>query len=191
MDASDASPGDGGGMDGGGGDAGPSFGVPSVVGAYGCFVQSGDGGDLLDDGRSAPTLTSSPYGAPCGASSWVSDNQFAHAPMTPPTVISMRRSFILQQAVAAGDVTLSVKADDAAEIVVNGQLVGGCTPPGGSPGACQAGCQVVTFPGTVLRPQGQLNTVEVRLVNLQSNAIGSGNYGYTAISYTICVNAPE
>jgi hypothetical protein len=172
------------------GSDGGFFGVPTDITRYGCFIESGDGQDLLANGDTAVSVTSSPHSGPCNASRWISDNEFAYAPMTPPTTIAFRRAFTLGTAVADGIVTLSFKADDAIELVLNGHVVGTCTPPGSNLGACQQACTSVTFPSEFLKQGGAVNTLETRLVNLQSVLVSGQNYGYTAASYSVCVSPP-
>jgi hypothetical protein len=172
------------------GSDGGFFGVPTDITGYGCFIESGDGQDLLANGDTAVSVTSSPHSGPCNASRWISDNEFAYAPMTPPTTIAFRRAFTLGTAVADGIVTLSFKADDAIELVLNGHVVGTCTPPGSNLGACQQACTSVTFPSEFLKQGGAVNTLETRLVNLQSVLVSGQNYGYTAASYSVCVSPP-
>ena len=103
----------------------------------------------------------------------------------------MRRAFVLDAAIVDGSFTISSKADDAVEYVLNGHPIAGCTPPEGSPGACQQSCQVTLFPAEFLLRDGQVNTLEVHLLNLQSVPAGNGNFGYTAASYAVCVKPPS
>ena len=172
------------------GDAGGDFGTPTTVTTFGCFSVSGDGNDLLASGVPATIVTNSPHGGACGGSQWISDNANAYSPQTPPTTIAMRRSFVLDPSLSTGIVTASLKADDAAEVVLNGQSIATCTPPVGNTGYCQQACFSTTFPNDVLLRDGAVNKVEIRLVNLQSAVASGGNFGWTALSYTLCIQPP-
>lgn len=97
---------------------------------------------------------------------------------------------MLDPSLSNGEVTVSLKADDAAEIVLNGQPIATCEPPAGNAGFCQQACRTTSFPSDVLLRDGAVNKVEIRLVNLQSAAAGGGNFGWTAISYTLCIQPP-
>jgi len=187
--AAGASGSDAAGTSGDGGSGGSGTAVP-VVSAFGCFGKSGDGMDLLADDSPAVVLNGvAPYGAPCD-SQWISDNANAYAPETPPTSIVLRRSFIVDPALLAnGSFSVSFKADDAVKFVFNGQALAECMPPdlGANIGACQQSCRSTTIPTSLLLGEGQVNTLEIELLNLQSVPAADGNFGYTAVSYSMCV----
>ena len=140
-------------------------------------------------GEPGVVVTSSPYGDACEGSQWVSDNEHAYAPMQVPTTLRFRRSFVLTQAVQGGAVSISFKADDAVSFVLNGQTIGTCEPPDGDPGLCQQQCSKVPLSSGVLLDQ-QTNVLDIELINLQSADAGNGNFGWTAVSYALCVAPP-
>ena len=41
----------------------------------------------------------------------------------------------------------------------------------------------------IFRPAGEVNLLEARLINLKSVDAGGGNYGYTALNYSVCVSS--
>jgi hypothetical protein len=169
--------------------AGPDFGVPTEVEAYGCFIHSGDGGDLLPNGEIAVNVTSSVYSAACD-SAWVSSNENAYAPQQTPTTLVMRRSFVVDPSLGAGDFTITYKADDAIDFLLNGQLIIGCSAPDDNPGLCQQVCNTSAMPAAAFNPPGVVNTLEARLINTFSVPAGGENYGYTALNYSVCVAQP-
>jgi hypothetical protein len=179
----------GSGLPGSGGEAGmaPDFGDPTSVAEFGCFIRSGDGGDLLADGSIAVNVTNPVYSAACD-SAWVSRDENAFAPQATPTTLVMRRAFVIDEDLGAGRLSITYKADDAIDFVLNGELIIGCTPPSDNAGFCQQVCSTSTIPAAALRPAGEVNLLEARLVNLQSLDAGNGNYGYTALNYSVCVS---
>lgn len=170
----------------GGNDGGPG---PIVVSNYGCFALSGDGSEMQVDGEPGVVVTSSPHGDACNGSKWVSDNENAYAPMQVPTTLRFRRSFVLAQAVADGSVSISFKADDAVSFVLNGQMIGKCEPTADNMGLCQQGCTKVPLSSGVLLNE-QPNVLDIELTNLQSADAGNGNFGWTAVSYALCLAPP-
>jgi hypothetical protein len=172
---------------GGSDDGGPD---PIVVSSYGCFALSGDGSEMQVNGEPGVVVTSSPYGAACDGSAWVSNNENAYAPMQVPTTLRFRRSFVLAQAVADGSVSISFKADDAVSFVLNGEAIGQCEPTAGNDGLCQQACTTVQLSSGVLLDQ-QTNVLDIELINLQSTDAGNGNFGWTAVSYALCVTPPS
>jgi hypothetical protein len=189
--ASNAGDSSGAGVDGAAGaaGAGPDFGVPTEVETYGCFIHSGDGGDLLPNGEIAVNVTSSVYSAAC-ESAWVSSNENAYAPQQTPTTLVMRRSFVVDPSLGAGDFSITYKADDAIDFVLNGQLIIGCSAPDDNPGLCQQVCNTSAMPAAAFNPPGVVNTLEARLINTFSVPAGGENYGYTALNYSVCVAPP-
>lgn len=172
---------------GGSDDGGPA---PTIVSNYGCFALSGDGSEMQVSGEPGVVVTSSPHGAACDGSNWVSDNENAYAPMQVPTTLRFRRSFVLTQAVADGSVSISFKADDAVSFVLNGQAIGECEPTAGNLGLCQQACTNVLLNSGVLLDE-QTNVLDIELINLQSADAGNGNFGWTAVSYALCVAPPS
>lgn len=170
----------------GAGGAPPDFGEPDNVDTFGCFIRSGDGGDLLPTGEIAVNVTNPVYSAACD-STWVSTNENAYTSQEVPTTLVMRRSFIIADDLGAGDFSITYKADDAIDFFLNGELIIGCTPPAENPGFCQQVCNTSAISPASLKPPGQLNTLEARLINLQSTPAGNGNFGYTALNYSVCV----
>jgi len=162
---------------------------PIVVSSYGCFALSGDGSEKQVNGEPGVVVTSSPYGPACDGSQWVSDNANAYAPAQVPTTLRFRRSFVLTQAVADGNVTISFKADDAVSFVLNGQTIGQCEPPPDDLGLCQRACTEVQL-GSGLLLDEQANVLDIELTNLQSADAGDGHFGWTAVSYALCVAPP-
>lgn len=160
-----------------------------VVSSYGCFALSGDGSEQQVNGEPGVVVTSSPHGAACDGTKWVSDNENAYAPMLVPTTLRFRRTFVLTQAVAGGSVTISFKADDAVSFVLNGQAIGQCEPTADNLGLCQQACTQVSLSSGVLLDQ-QTNELDIELTNLQSADAGNGNFGWTAVSYALCVAPP-
>jgi hypothetical protein len=171
----------------GGSDGGPG---PTVVSSYGCFALSGDGSEMQVNGEPGVVVTSSPYGPACDGSKWVSDNANAYTPMQVPTTLRFRRTFVLAQAVADGNVTISFKADDAVSFVLNGQTIGKCEPTADNLGLCQQGCAKVPLSAGVLLDQ-QANVLDIELTNLQSGDAGGGHFGWTAVSYALCLAPPS
>lgn len=168
-----------------------SGGAPQMVTSYGCFGRSGDGFDVLDDGSPAVLLNSSaPYTAPCGLA-WLSDNANAYAPETPPTTIVMQRRFVVTRAILQnGAFTISYKVDDGVSFILNGHAIASCMPTSDNAGFCQQACGSTQVPTSTLLGDGQVNTLEIQLLNLQSIPAGGTNFGYTAASYPMCVGAP-
>ena len=109
--------------------------------------------------------------------------------MQVPTTLRFRRSFVLAEAVVDGIVSISFKADDAVSFVLNGQNIGECTPTEGDPGLCQQQCTKVPLSAGVLLDQ-QTNVLDIELINLQSADAGNGSFGWTAVSYALCVAPP-
>lgn len=185
-----SSPGDDGGQpaagEAGAGGAAPDFGGPASVDTFGCFIRSGDGGDLLPTGEVATNVTNPVYSPACD-SAWVSTNENAYTSLEVPTTVVMRRSFVIADDLGAGDFSITYKADDAIDFFLNGELILGCTPPVQNPGFCQQVCNTSAIPPAALKPPGKLNTLEARLTNLQSTPAGNGNFGYTALNYSVCV----
>lgn len=175
---------------GGAGGSPPDFGEPTSVDEFGCFIRSGDGGDLLSDGSIAVNVTNPVYTAACD-SAWVSRDANAFAPQATPTTLIMRRAFVIDEALGAGAFSITYKADDAIDFVLNGELIIGCAPPLDNAGFCQQVCNTSDIPAGALKPAGEVNLLEARLVNLQSVAAGDGNYGYTALNYSVCVRSDE
>lgn len=187
--AGEADPGQAGAGNGGAGgsdDGGPP---PIVVASYGCFALSGDGSEMQVNGEPGVVVTSSPYGAACDGSKWVSDNANAFTPAQVPMTLRFRRRFVLAQAVADGSVSISFKADDAVSFVLNGQIIGTCDPPPDNLGLCQQGCTQVPLSSGVLLNE-QANELDIELTNLQSSDAGNGNFGWTAVSYALCLAPP-
>jgi hypothetical protein len=162
---------------------------PIVVSNYGCFALSGDGSEMQVSGEPGVVVTSSPHGAACDGSKWVSNNENAYAPMQVPTTLRFRRQFVLAQAVADGIVSISFKADDAVSFVLNGQMIGKCEPTAGNMGLCQQECTKVPLSSGVLLDE-QANVLDIELINLQSADAGNGNFGWTAVSYALCLAPP-
>lgn len=181
--------GEGGASEAGAGGVAIDFGSPVKVNAYGCFIHSGDGGDLLPDGSIAADVTSALYSAACD-STWVSQNPNAYAPQETPTELVMRRAFIVDPRFGAGRFSITFKADDAVEMILNGQSVASCTPPNENLGFCQQSCTETTIPAEALKPAGEVNLLEARLINLQSIPADGDNWGYTALNYSVCVAEP-
>lgn len=185
-----SAPGDDGGQpatgEAGAGGAAPDFGEPAQVDTFGCFIRTGDGGDILPTGEIATNVTNPVYSAACD-STWVSTNENAYTSQEVPTTLIMRRSFIIADDLGAGDFSITYKADDAIDFFLNGELIIGCTPPAQDPGFCQHVCNTSAIPPAALKPAGELNTLEARLINLQSTPAGNGNFGYTALNYSVCV----
>lgn len=163
---------------------------PTVVSSYGCFALSGDGSEIQVNGEPGVVVTSSPHGAACEGSDWVSDNENAYSPMQVPTTLRFRRRFVLAQAVTDGVVSISFKADDAVSFVLNGQAIGACEPTEGNMGLCQQECTKLPLSAGVLLDQ-QTNVLDIELTNLQSADAGNGNFGWTAVSYALCVAPPS
>ncbi len=187
--AGEASAGQAGAANGGAGgsaDGGPG---PIVVSSYGCFALSGDGSEMQVSGEPGVVVTSSPHGVACDGSQWVSDNENAYAPPQVPTTLRFRRSFVLAQAVADGIVSISFKADDAVSFVLNGQMIGKCEPTASNPGLCQQECTTVPLSSGVLLNE-QANVLDIELINLQNSDAGNGNFGWTAVSYALCLAPP-
>jgi hypothetical protein len=168
------------------GGAAVDFGVPTQVETFGCFIRSGDGGDLLPNGEIAVNVTSSVYSAACD-SAWVAENEHAYAPQHTPTTLIMRRSFVVDETLGTGAFSITYKADDAVDFFLNGQLIIGCSPPENNPGLCQQVCNTSAMPAEAFNPPGVVNTLEARLVNTASVPAGGENYGYTALNYAVCV----
>lgn len=188
--AGEAGAGQAGAANGGAGGSGDGAPDPTVVASYGCFALSGDGSEMQVGGEPGVVVTSSPHGAACDGSKWVSDNENAYAPMQVPTTLRFRRRFVLTEAVADGSVSISFKADDAVSFVLNGQAIGQCEPTAGNLGLCQQACTRVSLSSGVLLDQ-QINVLDIELTNLQSADAGNGNYGWTAVSYALCVAPPS
>lgn len=188
--AGEADAGEGGAANGGAGgqdDGGPE---PIVVTSYGCFALSKDASETQVGGEPGVVVTSSPHGDTCEGSQWVSDNENAYAPGQVPSTLRFRRRFVLSEAVADGVVTVSFKADDAVSFVLNGQAIGQCEPPADNLGLCQQQCTEVPLSSDVLQPS-QTNVLDIELINLQSADAGGGNFGWTAVSYALCVASPS
>ncbi len=188
--AGEAGAGPAGAASGGTGGSDDDAAAPIVVSSYGCFALSGDGREMQVNGEPGVVVTSSPHGDACDGSEWVSDNENAYAPMQVPTTLRFRRSFVLTQAVADGSVSISFKADDAVAFVLNGATIGQCEPTAGDLGLCQRACTKVLLSSGVLLDQ-QTNVLDIELTNLQSAAAGDGNFGWTAVSYALCVAPPS
>ena len=163
---------------------------PVVVSSYGCFALSGDGSEMQVNGEPGVVVTSSPHAAACDGSKWVSDNENAYAPMQVPTTLRFRRSFVLTPAVADGSVSISFKADDAVSFVLNGQAIGECEPTADNLALCQQACTKVSLSSGVHLDQ-RANVLDIELTNLQSADAGNGNFGWTAVSYALCVAPPS
>ena len=157
-----------------------------TVSSFGCFARSGDGDDYFPDGTRAVVVTNSPWRAPCGVS-WIGLNENGYTKPTTPSTESLTRQFVIDSLISdRATITVSFEADDAAEIVLNGKLIASCTPPAGNVGECQQSCRVVTLSKDDLEPVGQVNLLEMRMVNLLNTSVPGGNTGYTGISYAIC-----
>jgi hypothetical protein len=164
--------------------------TPITVTGYGCFAQSGDGGDILPNGQVASIIPdgSLPWTAPapCGLH-WIADNPGGLASNPPPSAITFNRTFVLPASlIANGQFTLSFKADDAAQFFLNGQsvAVASCTPPVGNDGECQQYCHVFNIPGSAFVPG--INTLQSKLTNLFNVQVGN-NTGWTSLSYSLCL----
>ena len=70
--------------------------------------------------------------------------------------------------------------------MLNGKSIASCTPPPGNAAECQSTCHVVTFSKDDLKPVGQVNVLEMKMINLQNTPVAGGNTGYTGLSYSIC-----
>ena len=55
---------------------------------------------------------------------------------------------------------------------------------------CQQACTRVQLSSGVLLEQ-QTNVLDIELTNLQSADAGNGNFGWTAVSYALCVAPPS
>ena len=157
-----------------------------TVSSFGCFARSGDGDDYFPDGTPAVVVTNSPWRAPCGVS-WIGLDVNGYTKPTVPTTESLTRKFVVDSLISdRATLTVSFEVDDAAEIVLNGKLIASCTPPAGNAGECQQSCRVVTLSKDDLKPVGQVNLLEMKMVNLMNTPISGGFTGYTGISYAIC-----
>jgi sugar lactone lactonase YvrE len=169
--------------------------VGPVVTHYGCFAQTGDGWDFIQNGQTVQVASivpagTVPWSAPCGLQ-WISNNPGGLAPNPPPSNIFFNRSFTLDPSlIAHGVFTLRFKADDAVEFRLNGQSVAiaSCNPPPGNDGECQQYCHEVAIPASALLGYPQVNTLQVKLTNLFNVAVGNGNTGWTGLSYALCVD---
>jgi len=161
---------------------------------YGCFAQTGDGGDLLPDGQPAPVIAAGaiPWGSPepCGLQ-WIADNPQGYTPDPPPSVVHFTRSFRIAKNLAAqGTFVLRYKADDKVEFFLNDRsvAVASCVPPPGDDGECQKYCHELIIPAADFLPDPQVNQLRVDLTNL-FNVPVNGKHGYTSLSYSLCVQS--
>jgi hypothetical protein len=69
----------------------------------------------------------------------------------------------------------------------NGEAVATCVPPPGNIGQCSMTCQESVIPREKFLCNGQVNTLEIELVNLLSVDAGNGTFGWTSILYSVCV----
>lgn len=158
----------------------------TTVGSFGCFARSGDGNDYFPDGTPAVIVTNSPWRAPCDLK-WIGLEANGYTKPTVPTTESLERRFIIDSLISdRATFTVSFEVDDAAEIVLNGKLIASCTPPDGNAGECQLSCHVVTLSKDDFKPVGQVNVLEMKMINLMNSNAPGGNTGYTGISYSIC-----
>ncbi len=158
----------------------------TTVGSFGCFARSGDGNDYFPDGTPAVIVTNSPWRAPCDLK-WIGLEANGYTKPTVPSTESLERRFIIDSLISdRATFTVSFEADDAAEIVLNGKVIAACNPPAGNIGECQQSCHVVTLSKDDFKPVGQVNVLEMKMINLQNTSTGGGNTGYTGISYAIC-----
>ena len=152
-----------------------------------CFIESGDGHDAFQDGTPAVVVTSSPWREPCGQA-WVSTNADGFTKPEVPATETLRRDFnYFDVPVDRVTFTLSYAVDDAAEFILNGRSVASCSPTGANAGECQHSCRVVTIPNDALAPQGNVNTLLIKMTNLANADAGGGHTGWTGITYSVCM----
>jgi hypothetical protein len=157
-----------------------------VVSAFGCFALSGDGFETMPGG--VPAVRVEGDGTErCGGHS-ISDNVAGLAPELTPTSIHFTRQFVVDDEILTnGAFALSFAADDQASFVLNGEAIASCVPPDSNIGQCSATCQDFTIPLEKLRGDGQVNTLEIELVNLVSVPAGGDDFGWTSLLYSMCV----
>ncbi|HUO58420.1 MAG TPA: hypothetical protein VMV05_09635 [bacterium] len=154
--------------------------------AQGVVAESGDGKDLLPDGKPAPTIPAGtiPSSAPCGLA-WISDNPLGLAPNPPPSIIRFKRIFNLSEKdLEKGQFILTFKADDKAEFFLNGKpkAAAACAPPPGNDGECQQFCHVFIIPASAFHPGP--NELDILLTNLFNISVGN-QFGWTELSYRL------
>jgi hypothetical protein len=159
-----------------------------MVEMFGCFATSGDSYDILAEGPVAPVVVSAPWRPACGGQ-WISTNVNGYTVAATPVTAIMTRRFTLGGVISdRATLTVTFEADDAVELVLNGQPIATCTPPETNAGECQQSCHTATFPRDVLAPAGMPNVLEIRLINLFNADAGGGNVGWTGVSYSICAD---
>jgi hypothetical protein len=180
----------GNGAAGAGGEGGANGTPPQVVSAFGCFAVSGDGWETLENGEPAVILAGE--AARCGGVP-ISDNAFALSSEQTPTTIRFARHFVLDSDLveSTGEFALSFAADDQATFVLNGETVASCVPDPGNPPECSATCQNFVIPRERFLGDGQVNTLEIELVNLVSVPAGNGTFGWTSMLYSLCVESED
>ncbi len=174
--------------------------TPSMVSSFGCFAQSGDGGDAIisDVGGYAVTppasavvvedvTSAAPMDWPfsCGGQ-WISDNINAFALSSTPATMVFQRTFSISSAIiSSGSFSVSFGADDSAYYVLSNSL----NPAGVTIASSilDKNCQGQAFTGSLLTSSGP-NTLTSYLINTTSISTGVGsNYGFTGLYYELCV----
>lgn len=158
--------------------------VPSAEGRI--IAQSGDGKDLLPDGKPAPLIAPGtiPSSAPCGMG-WICDNPLGLAPNPPPSSVRFKRVFDLSEKdLGKGPFVLTFKADDKAEFFLNGAsaAMAACTPPTGNDGECQQYCHEFVLPVSAFRAGP--NELDIVLTNL-FNVPVKDKFGWSELSYQL------
>lgn len=175
---------------GAGGEGGADGSPPQVVTSFGCFAVSADGWETLGSGDPAVLIPGTPDR--CGGRP-ICDNALGLSSETTPTSMRFVRRFVLDDdlIVATGEFVLSFVADDQARFFLNGQEVASCVPVSGNIAQCSADCLISSIPRSSFLGNGQVNTLEVELVNLLSAPTGNGTFGWTSLTYSICVEPEE
>jgi hypothetical protein len=156
------------------------------VSSYGCFAVSGDGWDMLPGGVPAVMIADA-EGTRCGGRP-IADNAAGLAAELTPTRLRFTRQFVVDDALlVGGSFGLSFAADDQATFVLNGEEIASCLPPESDIGKCSAACTTLAIPTEKLRGGGQINTLQIELVNLLSVPAGGGDFGWTSQLYSMCV----
>ncbi len=176
--------------------------MAAAVTDYGCFAQSGDGGDaIISDinGYASPpppiAVVVTPVSSPgaswpsfCGSGSPISDNKFAWTTATLPTTMVFQRSFTITPAlISGGSFGITFGADDEAAFVLTNSLY----PAGVTLASCFSGggvclaCHSQTFLGSLLAGSG-VNTLTMTVINTGNIALGP-YLGFAWFHYSICV----
>lgn len=182
--------------------------TPQIVTQYGCFIDSGSGGDnvIYDNGVSltipavavtAAVYSSFPYP---GSNSWMSDSASASCPVSPPTTIVFSHVFSITSALVTSNsaVTMGFGADDEVLFILDndstppgGVTLTSCMQAGGDPsdGHCQL-LQTYGFSASLLSATSP-NTILTYLINTNAAGVaGPGLVGFTAVNYGLCLVPP-